>query len=1056
MGRDSLRVPMTSDMTPLPGGLSDEEVQRRHETIRLGLARLNTVTVIAFLVSIGLALVTVFYAQQAHRHAERAQAASARATDELWRSQLAEARALRWSGKVGRRRESLQAIRSAVRIRPSAELRDEAIATLALMDLDPGEFWQPMPNNVEAVGCASGLDYYAWGDGAGQVDVFRTATRGRLVRFSGPNRPVMSLDFSADHRYLAARFVEGALRVWDVAEEKITFESDAPLDGFCGRSVAFHPSEPWLLAVTSAGRVEVMDTRTWRAVAPIEAAGRVTAQCFNREGTRLAIALEQRIEIWDFAQRRRLQVLEAGGAMTDFAWHPGENILAAAHADGNLTLLDRRSGNRQTVEAHSMLINRVLFDPQGEVLVSTSWDGTTRFWDARSGRPLLTTQAGYAVAFDTDGKRLFYFKERLGNGIWNYQAAAGFARLTVPIGISDRVLGVDFSPDGQWLVGTTTEGLHVWRRETREHSTFMPLADAQRAAFMTDSRSAVVSTSRGFYRTCLTNTAGGEAVSLSQPEVLPGTEGRGIWLGYITQGQRRWFTAASPNQITAVDLDTAESLKQYPWRGRRQAATLSPDGRFVATSAWKGGGTQVWDTELGRQIASLEDEGGLAWFSPDGRRLAVGASTEFVFYDTATWRRAARVERDVVSALSGILAFSGDGQRIALTHGIRQVQLLRADAKTVLANLHAPRPERITELSFSRSGNQLAAATDNREIQLWDLDRLQTELAALGLDWEAAEEKPVSPSPPAAARTSGLIRPAHAPWLSAGGACLAGVFALYSLRQHRRLIGAYAEAEAEAAENQRHLNSARSRLLHSEKMKALGTLAAGIAHDFNNLLSIIRMAGQLVQRELKPTGNARQNLEDIEQAAVQGKNIVRSILGYSRQPGDPNQVYSVNAVVAETLAMLSKQFLSGIVLTLELAPESPAVRGDKSRLEQILLNLIVNASEAMHGTGKLILIVRPRNDGRARVLSPRPAPQYVELTVRDSGPGIAAGILPHVFEPFFTTKQSGADRGTGLGLTTVYSIAQQDGFGLDVETVAGQGTTFRVLLPAGGGAAAQA
>lgn len=101
----------------------------------------------------------------------------------------------------------------------------------------------------------------------------------------------------------------------------------------------------------------------------------------------------------------------------------------------------------------------------------------------------------------------------------------------------------------------------------------------------------------------------------------------------------------------------------------------------------------------------------------------------------------------------------------------------------------------------------------------------------------------------------------------------------------------------------------------------------------------------------------------------------------------------------------------------------------------------------------MTLIVRPRTEGRARVLSPRPAAEYVELIVRDYAPGIAPEILPRIFEPFFSTKQSGTQHGTGLGLTTVYNIAQQDGLGLDVESVAGQGTSFRVLLPVAGIAA---
>ncbi len=1043
--------PQSETLNPQPPRFSDDAVRLRHEEIRRGLARSNTFTVAALVAAIAFALVAVFFAGQAHRNAQEARAATGQATEELWRSQLAQAQALRWSGKVGRRAESLQAIQNAVRIRPSPELRDEAIAALALVDVAAGEFWQPMPSRIEAVGFSATGQYYAWGDGAGQVELYRSKDHEPLGNFALSNRLVMSLDFSPEGHHLAARFSGGAVRVWSINEGKIVFELNSVLDSFSEHSVHFHPHEQWLLVTETSGRVRMIDTRTWQTVASLEAGDAVATLAFNRDGTRLALAGTNCVTIWDVATRQpqhELKLPEAAEAVTDLAWHPGGDSLATAHADGTITRLNTRDGASQTIKAHTMVITRLMFDPRGDVLVSTSWDGTTRFWDGRTGRPLLTTQTGYALAFDSTGHRLFYFKERLGIGTWDYQATTGFARLAVPIGITDRILGVDFSPDGRWLAGTTTEGVHLWQRETGEHAAFVALTNTQRAAFLTNNESLVVSTSQGLYETRLTNAPGAGRVTLSDPNVVPGTEGRGFWLGFITPGEPRWFAAAAPTRIATVNLDSLATLKQVLWRGPRRAATVSPDGRFIATSAWKGGGTHVWDTQLGQHITTLGDDGGLAWFSPNGRRLAVGASTEFLFYDTRTWQCATRLKRDVVSALSGILAFSADGACIALTHGVRQVQLLTSDAKTVRANLNAPHPERITALGFNQQGTLLAASTDNREIQLWDLEVLQTELRALGLNWEDAAPASPSSSHTGTARPPTWVQPS-AVGFSAAGACLAGLFAFYSLRHHRRLIGAYAEVEAIAADNRRELKSAQSQLFHSEKMKALGTLAAGIAHDFNNLLSIIRMAGQLIQRELRPTGHAKQNLEDIEQAAVQGKSIVRSILGYSREPGDPNKPYSVNAVVGETLAMLSKQFLSGIVLTLELAPETPAVCGDKSRLEQILLNLIVNASEAMQGQGKMTLTVRPRTDGRARILPPRPAAAYVELIVRDLGPGIPPEVLPRIFEPFFTTKQSGSEHGTGLGLTTVYSIAQQDRLGLDVETASGQGTSFRVLLPVG-------
>ncbi|MCP5525521.1 MAG: hypothetical protein H7A47_01775 [Verrucomicrobiales bacterium] len=1042
-----------NDRSSLPRvRLPDEEARRRNVAIRRGLARSNAVMAAALLVSAAFAGLAVFHASRSSHHAREAQAATIRANGELWNSQLAHARALRWSDKVGRRDESFQAIRNAVRLRPSPELRDEAIATLALLDVGPGDFWQPMPGNVEAVGFSKDLALYAWGNSAGEVGVFESRGRRPIGAFPAGNRLVMSLEFSPDNQLLAVRSVGGRVSVWNVAEARPEWTSEIPLTGYRQQSLQFHPGGAWLLAADLDGQVHVQDTGHWEESPPLPARGALAALCFNPEGSRLAVALDQRIEIWDFAGRRRIQAVDTGGLMTAMAWHPAENLLAAAHADGNLTLVDRRSGHRSTVRAHTMPVTRVLFDPRGEVLVSTSWDGTTRFWDARSGRPLLSTQAGYAWGFDATGRRLCYLKERLGVGAWDYEAAEGFHRLAVPLGTSSRILGVDFSPDGRRLAGTTTEGLQLWDPATGEHRAEARLEDAQRVAFAADNRTLIASSGSGFHRTRLVETESPEDIAVAPWQLLPGTGDRGIWLGFITQGTSRWLTAASPTRITALPLEPATSITRIPWAGPRRAATISPDGRFLATSVWKGGGTQVRDLQAGGVPIPLEDDGGLTWFRPDGAELAVGTATEFLFYDTRTWRRTARLQRDVVNALSGVLAYSADGRRIAVTHGIRQARLLDADTKAVRATLNAPHPERITDLAFSRDARFLAAATDNREIQLWDLERLQAELGRLGLAWaegpDPGERGDDAPGANAALEPALDFGAGSGLWLSTIGVGLAGAVALLGLWNHRRLILAQAEAETATAENQRRLEAAQDQLLHSEKMRGLGTLAAGMAHDFNNLLSIIRMAGQLVRRELRPEGNARQNLEDIEQAAVQGKSIVHSILGYSRRPQNPDESFSVSDVVTETLAMLSRQFLSGIVLNLELAPDTPPVRGDKSRLEQVLLNLVVNASEAMGGQGSLALGVRARSAGPAGILPPRMAAGYVELTVRDSGPGIAPEVAPRIFEPFFSTKQTGAQRGTGLGLTTVYRIARQDGLGLDVETGAGRGSSFRVLIPA--------
>jgi signal transduction histidine kinase len=269
---------------------------------------------------------------------------------------------------------------------------------------------------------------------------------------------------------------------------------------------------------------------------------------------------------------------------------------------------------------------------------------------------------------------------------------------------------------------------------------------------------------------------------------------------------------------------------------------------------------------------------------------------------------------------------------------------------------------------------------------------------------------------------------------------------LYVLRYQRRLFAGYLETEALATRRQSELQMTQAALLHSEKMKALGTFSAGIAHDFNNLLSVIRLSNELIEEEVRPQGVTKDNFEAIHQAIQRGRGIVNSMLGYARDDGQPRQ-FTAAELISEAVALLGKSFLGGLVLQVEVKPDTPPLFARKGRVEQMLFNLIVNATEAMRGQGTLTL-----RTGLVRVftnclLLPAPAPAFVEIMVQDSGPGIPPDVLPRIFDPFYTTKKVGSSRGTGLGLSMLYTMAREDGIGVAVETEPGKGTTFRLLLP---------
>ena len=430
-------------------------------------------------------------------------------------------------------------------------------------------------------------------------------------------------------------------------------------------------------------------------------------------------------------------------------------------------------------------------------------------------------------------------------------------------------------------------------------------------------------------------------------------------------------------------------------------------------------------------------------FSPDGRWLVNGESTQFTFWDTETWTATHIVPRQSGTELPAKVVFSRDGSLLAVTSSSHEIKLLAPDVGTEIATLSSPDPRHINWLAIQHSNRLLAAATRDGVVQLWNLKSLFSHLAAMNLDQIDVAPTGGAPFAPSGRSLTGLVT------LTVVGAVLALLLGAFLLRRNRRLVQGYFQVDALAAQQNQELAQAEAEIMHGRKMEALGTLAAGIAHDFNNLLSVIRMANELTRRENQADPDIQENATVVEQAVSQGKLVVKSMLGYSRDEDAEIRRCSLAELVEDAVPMLSQQFLSGITLTLELDCQAPLVSGSRARIQQILLNLIVNASEAMDKQGRLQLGVRAAHPPQNPLaLRPAPAAEYVELSVTDDGPGIPEAIRDRIFEPFFSTKAAGTTRGTGLGLSLVYTIAQQHGYGIQVESEPHSGSTFRILFPA--------
>jgi two-component system, cell cycle sensor histidine kinase and response regulator CckA len=272
-----------------------------------------------------------------------------------------------------------------------------------------------------------------------------------------------------------------------------------------------------------------------------------------------------------------------------------------------------------------------------------------------------------------------------------------------------------------------------------------------------------------------------------------------------------------------------------------------------------------------------------------------------------------------------------------------------------------------------------------------------------------------------------------APILGEGGEYLGSIASVVDISEQRR-----AENEVQRLESQ---------LLQAQKMEAIGRLAGGVAHDFNNLLTTILGNVELIKAEGPARGTIEECAEEIQRAGMRAAELTHQLLAFSRKQMLQPKVLDMNGLVENLSKMLRRLIGEDIALELRLGAGLGRVRADPGQLEQVILNLAVNARDAMSRGGRLVL--ETRNSTATEAFRPEhfeiPAGRYVILMVSDTGVGMEESVKAHLFEPFFTTKERG--KGTGLGLSTVYGIVKQSDGYIFAESEPGRGAVFTILLP---------
>ena len=1022
-------------------------VAARNDILR---ARRAVTTLLVALLILLLAAGLAGIGESRSRH--RAQQAEAAGQVRLAEAYLSQARATRLAVQPDRRQLSLNAISNAAAISTSIDLRSEAAACLALTDLELAGPLVTTPHVLNHLAMSANLKYCGWVEEDKKITI--SVASGRETYSFMAGQPVLGLSFSPDGHWLAVRQPAGQVAIYDLQSKQFL----KPVMQQSGVIISFSDdSQQMIFSGDDSNRLVTVCALPECTLA--QSSIPAGAQHFraSHDLQKLAVCNGTDVDIYDFPNGSNRMVLPHNSRALVVAWSGDGNKLAVACEDGDIHLWDLPRQSHNILTGHSALILTLGFSDNGRWLFSSSQDGITRLWDTALGKTIAVGQ-GIGQTISADGRQLGFWRPWMGYGVWDISASRVYSVL--PCDLSHGPLfNLDLSSNGRWCVAMQNNGFMLWDLNSDDQGTFYPARELYDLCFSKDDRSLVMCRETGIEFWPLKISLSGHLELQSADRKIRLPDGKGARAAALSADNHFAAVELTDQRLMVLDLEGtrppvifANQWQHFSFRGGSTATgagrfAMSPDGKWVVTGFYfgEGGGVKVWDATTGKLVESLSPDSSQVVFSPDGRWLGLAAMNGFSFRSVGDWKQKAGLNRNETAVTHGALAFGFGSTTAAFGKTHQMIEIGDFLSNNNLIDLISPEPQSINATRLSRNGSTLVTATANNLVEVWQLDRLQAQLAAMGLNRKISPTATVrEPATFWSTRSDTLIFVA-----ALVGFIVAGRYSLTTLRRYRLVVEQFLAAEARSAQRRQELNQAKIELVQSQKMQALGTLATGIAHDFNNLLSVIRMSNKLIGRRNPVDPRIREHVADIEQAVLQGKSVVGSMLGYAKNHDNKGGAIDVATLVEDVVALLSKEFLSGIVLELKSERALPGVCMGRGAMEQILLNLVVNASEAMQGKGTLSIGIRetmPSNDVEY-VLRPRDAGSHVALTVTDTGPGIAPELRHRIFEPFFTTKSGGAKPGTGLGLSLVYSLAEQGGCGLTVNPGPDGGAAFTLFLP---------
>ena len=676
---------------------------------------------------------------------EAAHASEQRAREQLFVSLLSQAQARRNSRQMGQRLESLAALGEAAGIRPDAELRDSAIAAMALPDIEHGPAWPGWSAGTRAFTHDPGNQRLARVLPDGVISIRSVPDDRELQRLTPgtgvSTTMVRQFIFSPDGRFLAWLAANGQLEVWRWQSGESVLRNPP---AHC-TTLAFSPDgsrvavghEDWISCFDLATGEE---NRRWRAL------DQIYTLDFNPDSRRLAVGYlsNDSVSIYD-ADNGELSL----GLSTEtsnqnvVAWHPDGELLASGGADARIQIWDVAA--RRTIaslEGHAQQVSFLGFHRGGNILASMSWDGTLRLWQPSPARLLMRLPAramNYSQASRWSGVIAISNDQVQLWGIVPSEEYHTFHN-AFPSGESVSREG-DISPDGTLLALAASDGVRIWDVARGREVAWLHMNDTTSALFRADGRELLTcGPGDGLQRWRIETggeSEGGRQVGPARPIHLPFAPMR-----MVKGGDDRTISVVgeSAGQCVMLDLSTETVTSTGMTHAAAAFVAVSLDEGRLATSGWHSSRVKFWDLPDGRLIKEWEvGSSSRVFFTPDNRELIVARGGDFTFHDMQTLAVSRTMPREI-GLFPGLVAFTADGKLMALEMAPGVLYLKEITSGRTLARLEDPQGDQSTWLGFTPDGTQLVvAARYAGAIHRWDLRAIRARLKTMNLDWDWPE-----------------------------------------------------------------------------------------------------------------------------------------------------------------------------------------------------------------------------------------------------------------------------------------------------------------------------